>query len=822
MAHTAISEEKYMKETEDPPVLLDIKITKLAEMIRSSKHFIVFTGAGVSTSAGIPDFRGPEGVWTLAAQGRQSSKKATLTVNAYPTVTHMSLVGLQNAGVMKYLVSQNCDGLHKRSGIHHDKLSELHGNSNIEKCEACEREYLRDYACHRLGHGHDHYTGRHCVAPVKGRVCNGRLLEHTVDFGQSLPVKPLEVAFANAQQADLCLVLGSSLSVSPACDLPALVKKQRGRLVICNLQLTKLSADADLHIHAPCDKVMGEVMAKLRACSIPAEIPRWVLRRYVVMQVQSTDQGLQLRVGGRDPDDHSLSATIFQEVEIEYNSKKMILLKEPFEVVMNESPRNAPLEVKLKFHWMGHYDEPAVSISAVVAPSGRPQQWEWRMCYTASLGTWDVIPVQLAANLEGESKTDLFREQDHTFPEFQLTVQPCVSEAIEGGKPHPPCLWAASALLNEKLFVFGGAIDDFDSTDSRAKFMSSFDPLLNLWVANPTVEASLAAPCVKFPRWGLTATSNADASIIYLFGGFDHASQFADLYAFTPYIPSASISPSSADSSSLSPSLSPVAALSPSSISRSAPTHSLTLLQLFHSPSPRAGHSTTFISSFGASNSPHLLTFGGCFCKDGVYVFNNELHVLNLEDGKEWQEVNYTGAAPSARAQHSAVLVGSCLLVIGGCNENWLFNDVYTFNLKTSHWNKMTVDHRIQLSHKVPSISLPPLVALTPQEFRLWPSMAPACVLWLGPSFSTAAVFVSGLGAAPEFCDTHNNQYVLFVDAVANIGQLTPARFSAAPLLARSAHCVAVVGKRILVFGGRNHQLRSTEGGMVSVAVASE
>ena len=89
----------------------------LVDQIRRSKHFIVFTGAGVSTSAGIPDFRGPEGAWTLRAQGRARTGKAVSTLKAIPTLTHMALVELQNRGILKCLVSQNCDGLHRRSGI---------------------------------------------------------------------------------------------------------------------------------------------------------------------------------------------------------------------------------------------------------------------------------------------------------------------------------------------------------------------------------------------------------------------------------------------------------------------------------------------------------------------------------------------------------------------------------------------------------------------------------------------------------------------------------------------------------------------------------
>ena len=133
--------EAEIAESDD---VIEAQATKLAELIRDSKHFIAFTGAGVSTSAGIADFRGPQGVWTLRAQGRDDEIESKDTLQAIPTPTHMALVELQDRGVLKYLVSQNCDGLHRRSGILPDRISELHGNSNKEWCrDGCGQEYIR-------------------------------------------------------------------------------------------------------------------------------------------------------------------------------------------------------------------------------------------------------------------------------------------------------------------------------------------------------------------------------------------------------------------------------------------------------------------------------------------------------------------------------------------------------------------------------------------------------------------------------------------------------------------------------------------------------
>jgi NAD-dependent SIR2 family protein deacetylase len=109
-------------------------------------------------------FRGPNGVWTLQAQGRSYSGTVTDSIQAIPSPAHMSLVKLQQVGTLKYLISQNCDGLHRESGINASQLSELHGNTNLETCSQCKKEYLRDYdASADYRHSvHDHRTGRKC------------------------------------------------------------------------------------------------------------------------------------------------------------------------------------------------------------------------------------------------------------------------------------------------------------------------------------------------------------------------------------------------------------------------------------------------------------------------------------------------------------------------------------------------------------------------------------------------------------------------------------------------------------------------------------
>merc|ERR1719221_1164150 len=232
-----------MKEHRDKPDILAAKVERLANLVRASRHFVVFTGAGISTSAGIPDFRGPSGKWTREAQGLKPIAGVS-AVNAFPTLAHMSIVELHKRGTLKYVISQNCDGLHRRSGLPADAISELHGNCNMEICEDCDERYFRDFKCDRMGKRFDHFTGRFCH-------CGGRLLNSTIDFGQCLDPAPLELAEEHSSKADLHLALGSSLTVSPACDCPAsTARKLGGHLVICNLQKTPLTDMADFQIYA--------------------------------------------------------------------------------------------------------------------------------------------------------------------------------------------------------------------------------------------------------------------------------------------------------------------------------------------------------------------------------------------------------------------------------------------------------------------------------------------------------------------------------------------------------------------------------------------
>jgi NAD+-dependent protein deacetylase sirtuin 6 len=234
------------------------KVKVLANYVLQSHHMMVYTGAGISTSANIPDYRGPNGLWTLSECG-QSSKVARVDMRQVePTLAHMALKKLCDEKIVKTVVSTNLDGLHVRSGVPLHCLSELHGNMYKAICQTCnvpvwmERYQTKRLVCSSCGENR-HFRGS------------------GVAFGHELPQDELTKAKTSAVLCDLALVLGSSMRVSPACNMPESSYKNGGHLVICNLQKTPYDKYASLVIHAKTDDVMTRLMQEL---SIP--IPEFV------------------------------------------------------------------------------------------------------------------------------------------------------------------------------------------------------------------------------------------------------------------------------------------------------------------------------------------------------------------------------------------------------------------------------------------------------------------------------------------------------------------------------------------------------------------
>ncbi|GAQ81454.1 hypothetical protein KFL_000800315 [Klebsormidium nitens] len=254
MADLGVPEETT--EYRDPPDVLQKKIKQLANLIKQSQYMVAYTGAGISTSTGIPDFRGPQGVWTLRAKGLSASR-APRAGRPRPSLTHMALAELQNRGKLKYVVSQNTDGMHRRSGIAKSKLAELHGNTNMEICRNCGREYWRPFSTREARDVLDHRTSRKCDK------CGHQLHDTIVNFSEPLPSGTLHRAMEHSDRADLGLVLGTSMRVSPAADLPIRIVRHRKPLVIVNLQKTPADELAAVCIFGKTDEVMEGVMREL-------------------------------------------------------------------------------------------------------------------------------------------------------------------------------------------------------------------------------------------------------------------------------------------------------------------------------------------------------------------------------------------------------------------------------------------------------------------------------------------------------------------------------------------------------------------------------
>ena len=244
---------------------------RIADWVVAARRTVVFTGAGMSTESGIPDFRSPGGVWDKfdpseftfqnfigSEAGRlrywQLSRVTYPVIRrAEPNPGHEALVTLWRLGRLDCVITQNIDDLHQRAGLPAERVIELHGNATRARCLTCERAYDREEIQGWLDSGVE-VPG--CAPP-----CGGLIKPRTIMFGEAMPRTQTEEAERRARAADLFIVVGSSLVVYPAAHMPVHAKRAGARLVIVNRTPTPQDGEADLLVAGSAGSVLSRVAA---------------------------------------------------------------------------------------------------------------------------------------------------------------------------------------------------------------------------------------------------------------------------------------------------------------------------------------------------------------------------------------------------------------------------------------------------------------------------------------------------------------------------------------------------------------------------------
>ena len=242
---------------------------QIAKWLTDSQRAVVFTGAGVSTESGIPDFRSPGGIWTrfrtvyydefmASAEARheywqQKSQGHREFADAEPNAGHRVIAKWEQNGLVRGVITQNIDGLHQLAGS--SEVLQLHGTARQIQCQDCGAMFDADPLVTEFLE-----TDK---VPACGQCERGRLKHATVSFGQSLPGEVLETAIHWSQEADLLIAIGSSLVVTPAADLPVIAKRGGARLVIINRDETPLDEMADEVIREPIGAALTEIDGNL-------------------------------------------------------------------------------------------------------------------------------------------------------------------------------------------------------------------------------------------------------------------------------------------------------------------------------------------------------------------------------------------------------------------------------------------------------------------------------------------------------------------------------------------------------------------------------
>ena len=238
----------------------------LYDLIYESETLVFFTGAGISTNSGIPDFRGPKGIWKTSQpiyfQDFVSSEEKRieswerkfsneLNINqAKPNQGHQKIAEIMKKKNLSHLITQNVDNLHQESGVNESQITELHGNATYAKCLDCQLRY-------DLAELKESFL--RTKEPPQCNECNGLIKTATISFGQPMPEKEMIIAQKKSISCDLFICIGTSLAVFPAADLPVLAKETGSKLVIINNEPTQMDHIADLVINRDISEVFSEI-----------------------------------------------------------------------------------------------------------------------------------------------------------------------------------------------------------------------------------------------------------------------------------------------------------------------------------------------------------------------------------------------------------------------------------------------------------------------------------------------------------------------------------------------------------------------------------
>ncbi|MBI4607877.1 MAG: Sir2 family NAD-dependent protein deacetylase [Candidatus Rokubacteria bacterium] len=250
------------------------EVDLVADLVAGARRPVVFTGAGVSTESGIPDFRSPGGIWDRfdpdefsyqnfvgSVEGRRKYWQLgrqiyTVVRNAQPNAAHYAIADLNRMGKLDCCITQNIDNLHQKAGLPPEKVIELHGNATRARCLGCDARYARDEIQGWLESG---------VEVPACPACGGIIKPNTILFGEAMPARETLEAEARAKRSDLFIVVGSSLVVYPAAMMPLYAKREGARLVIVNLSETPHDAYADVVIPGKAGPVMEQILERVKS-----------------------------------------------------------------------------------------------------------------------------------------------------------------------------------------------------------------------------------------------------------------------------------------------------------------------------------------------------------------------------------------------------------------------------------------------------------------------------------------------------------------------------------------------------------------------------